>query len=463
MLEKVSRILHDVKLCDYCIGRQFSLLGTSTTNKKRGYALKLNLTMQAHQERLLGGADPEQATQLLRDLATNGQFPPAWDVLEKLGETISLEPKASGEFECFLCGNIFARLPKLAEEVITRLQDYEFDTFLIGTRLSPVLVDREDEFRQRYELVYGEAMKSHINRELGKRVQKIVDRPVDFANPNVVVLLEIGPQHYTISVNSNPLCVYGIYRKLERGLPQTHWPCNKCRGRGCPACNHTGKEFPTSVEELVSPPFVEQASGTESKFHGAGREDADALCLGTGRPFVVEVKNPKKRRFDLEIIQSEINQQHQGRVEVQELRFCERSLIKKLKERSERSDKTYQATVGVEGEITKEEFEERLVFVKATVIGKEIAQRTPLRVVHRRADKTRSKKIYALDGEWVDKQTLKFQIKSQGGTYIKEFISSDEGRTSPSLAEMFGKPMMCTALDVIEVSRPDLSDETDFL
>jgi tRNA pseudouridine synthase 10 len=42
-------------------------------------------------------------------------------------------------------------------------------------------------------------------------------------------------------------------------------------------------------------------------------------------------------------------------------------------------------------------------------------------------------------------------IKTEGGLYIKELISSDEGRSNPSVTEVLGTQAICAELDVIEV------------
>ena len=51
--------------------------------------------------------------------------------------------------------------------------------------------------------------------------------------------------------------LYGRYRKLSRELPQTRarWRCPACRGPGCAACGGTGRQFASSVEELIAPIF----------------------------------------------------------------------------------------------------------------------------------------------------------------------------------------------------------------
>ena len=80
-------------------------------------------------------------------------------------------------------------------------------------------------------------------------------------------------------------------------------------------------------------------------------------------------------------------------------------------------------------------------------------QRTPIRVAHRRADLTRKRSIFDIEFQWVNKYHFRAIIKAMGGTYIKEFISGDEGRTKPSLAELFGVPLKCEELDIIDVGK----------
>jgi len=62
-----------------------------------------------------------------------------------------------------------------------------------------------------------------------------------------------------------------------------------------------------SIEEFISPEFIEASKATDSKFHGAGREDIDVRMLGTGRPFIIELKNPKIRAIDLHKIEKRVN------------------------------------------------------------------------------------------------------------------------------------------------------------
>ena len=48
--------------------------------------------------------------------------------------------------------------------------------------------------------------------------------------------------------------------------------------------------------------------------------------------------------------------------------------------------------------------------------------------------------------------TFAMKIKTEGGLYIKELISGDEGRSQPNVSEILGVNAICEQLDVLEVS-----------
>ncbi len=92
-----------------------------------------------------------------------------------------------------------------------------------------------------------------------------------------------------------------------RGIPQTYFYCKVCNGKGCESCKYTGKKYNTSVGELIGNEFLKYTHGSNFIFHGCGREDIDALMLGNGRPFVLEIKDPMIRSINLYEIENIIN------------------------------------------------------------------------------------------------------------------------------------------------------------
>ena len=203
--------------------------------------------------------------------------------------------------------------------------------------------------------------------------------------------------------------------------------------------------YPESVELLVSPPALEIAIGTDSKFHGAGREDIDVKMLGNGRPFVLEIKEPHIRDLNLERLQDKINEFANEKVEVQDLKFVGRERKGQIKCSSTDTYKVYKAIVELENDIKEDELESLQSL-------KTIKQRTPIRVSHRRADKIRTRKVRKISTKWINSKKFEMIIECEGGLYIKELISGDEGRSNPSVSEILENPALCTQLDVLEVN-----------
>jgi tRNA pseudouridine synthase 10 len=249
----------------------------------------------------------------------------------------------------------------------------------------------------------------------------------------------------------NSAFVYGRYRKLERDVPQTEWPCRECDGSGyrgsepCEHCDGAGYLYEESVEGYVAPVVEDVMDGTESVFHGAGREDVDARMLGTGRPFVVEVKEPRRRRVDVERLEADVNAFAAGTVEVEGLRLATYAMVERVKKLD--ASKTYRAEVEFGARVSADE----LAAALDALDGATVEQFTPHRVDHRRANTTRTREVYGASGELSDPYRATVEIHGAGGLYIKELVSGDEGRTEPSLAGLLGVPATVTALDVIAV------------
>ncbi|MEM3365941.1 MAG: tRNA pseudouridine(54/55) synthase Pus10 [Candidatus Methanomethyliaceae archaeon] len=433
VLEDAKRMLSKYILCDSCLGRQFGGLVKGVTNRERGRAIKLVLALEGHSEFLKSKGD-----ELLKILITNGLFQPAANVLG-----IQIEGK---ERQCALCGGIMDRIGEYAEGVAKALEGLDYDNFLIGVRVAGEVAEREDRIRAEFGIEFGESMRMECSREIGKEVSKITGKVVEFKKPDMVVLVEVpGPK---ILVRPMPLYISGRYRKLVRGIPQSKWDCAHCRGRGCEVCHGTGKIYPTSVEEMVVGPVLEKTGGVSAKFHGAGREDVDAIVTGNGRPFVVEIKEPKKRRVDLKELEGEINRRAEGKVEVLDLAFSDKKRVRSLKEKAKVAEKIYRALVEVEREVVDKDLEK----LEKSFNGCLINQYTPKRVLHRRADKLRVKKVYEMKAKKVDSNRIELIVRCQGGLYVKELISGDDGRTKPSVSEVLGAGARCVELDVISVS-----------
>lgn len=243
------------------------------------------------------------------------------------------------------------------------------------------------------------------------------------------------------------------YRKLKRGLPQTVFYCPRCKGdrrrrQGCTECQGYGKLTKESVQELIGRRVVPAMQAKEGRFHGAGREDIDVLMLGKGRPFVFEVVGARNPDIDLEALRREIEQRAEGAIELQPFVRVPRQRVVYWKETH--FDKVYRAEVAVDAPPSPE----RLA-AAATFAGG-IVQRTPQRVAHRRADLERERQLRVLGLVPLPDGAYELRVLCQHGTYVKEWISGDEARTSPSLATLLGVSSHCRQLDVEEILTDDV-------
>ena len=393
-----ARALADEGLCDRCLGRMFGKIGTGMTNDVRGRLIREGLAEA-------DGSAPEPA------------------------ET------------CPVCEGVFDLMPRFAEIAAEAVNSVESENFLIGTRIEPAIAANEKALWEKHGLENAEAIKSELNREIGKIALPMINRRVEFKNPQVVALVDT--RFGDVKLDIAPLFIAGRYNKYSREIPQTIWPCRECHGKGCPHCHGKGKMYETSVQEIIGDIALEMAEGKEHFFHGMGREDIDACMLGDGRPFVLEISEPKKRFIDLDELERRSSAGEMAAFN--SLHFVQREAVERYKGAAAR--KTYRAHVKADGKINKE----TVVEVALSFKDADIDQRTPRRVEHRRADLVRHRRIYWVKADNFDGDGFDLEMETDSGTYVKEFVSGDDGRTEPSFSERLGTKCVVAALDVLAI------------
>lgn len=363
---------------------------------------------------------------------------------------------------CSICDNLLLKEEQIFSLVKhkIRILGLEFDSFIMACQInSKKILKREKKAYKHLNYKGHDDINHHIKRDIGVLVAKRLNKKIEFQQPDVVIMLKIKDSPFNNSpypevsnvnvfVDTNPLFIEGKYRKLQRGIPQTKWPCSNCKGRGCPECNHTGQQYNDTVEGLIAGQILPMTRGNDTKFHGSGREDIDVLMLGDGRPFVMEVKHPFKRNINLKFLRRLINSHSDGKIEVNDLKFTTRERIASIKNSSTESYKIYRAIATFDNGVTSEDIRK----IESLHV---INQRTPVRVQKRRADLVRTRSIDKIEAERIDSKNLKLTIKCQGGLYIKELISGDNGRTIPSISSITNNPAICSQLDVLKVHIPE--------
>merc|ERR1719483_834196 len=248
-----------------------------------------------------------------------------------------------------------------------------------------------------------------------------------------------------ISCSHTQVYVAGRYQKYSRTLCQSPWFLN-------------GKRLMEgSVEEWICNPMKDMFRPTDSKLSSSGREDVDVRMLGSGRPFVIELINPHASKFtkdEIAKLQQRINASTKD-VQVRDLQIVTKENTDKLKQGEEDKTKTYTAYCWCERKLEQADVD-TLNNIKDLVLH----QKTPLRVLHRRTAVTRDRTVHKCEATIMGGHTFKLVMTTQAGTYIKEFVHGDFGRTSPNMTELLHADCDITALDVesVDVDWPPFID-----
>jgi tRNA pseudouridine synthase 10 len=435
---------------------------------------------------------------------------------------------------CPFCENLFEEAPLLAQIIHEEIGEHECDRLQLGARFPKDQSEVEDHLRKRFGAGGSAALKTSLVEEVAAQLRAIdsnVRLVID--KPQILALIDVLTLTVDLDIRSH--YIYGRYRKLARGIPQTKWPCRACKGRGCRKCDGTGMQYDSSVQGLVGNPLLDIFGSKEHAFHGMGREDIDVRCLGRGRPFVIEMKKPVKRNIEASVMMAAINDAADGQIEVTDMRHSNRSEVVRVKDTP--AEKSYTIRFKIEAatqdemneltkvlEIPKEDKrgrnrrrqrrphpnsrkeeekaevdlsalskaelvsiceekelpksgtkgvlieriqnysedtlplpgQEHVLEIMQKLQGCTLAQRTPERVAHRRADKIRRRKVMQTNGAKVEvgkdgSMYGEFSLRCESGTYVKETIHGDGGRTQPSVASLIGA--LCTVewLDVADI------------
>lgn len=196
------------------------------------------------------------------------------------------------------------------------------------------------------------------------------------------------------------------------------------------------------------------------KFHSAGREDVDVRMLGTGRPFVLELISPMRERFseaDLRRLESCINASYEGSVEVSRLCRTVADITVRLARHSESKVKRYRCVIWSSRAIEDVDMDPHVQAIHA-MRDLSIEQKTPLRVLHRRSLHPRPRLIHSLRLTALNAHWFLLDLETQAGTYVKEFVHGDMGRTTPHLGLLLNARTDIIQLDVVGMAMQDLDE-----
>ena len=372
VLSTSNEIIKKYNLCDYCLGRSFTKQFRLSSNKILGKKLK------------------------------NGR---------------------ESNHSCYICKNLFDNLDHFLKLMLDSSFDYKFRTFSIGTIIKPSIVDRDDALKSEFKLRGIDGIKSDITKELVKLFSKKTKKITNYIDPDIIFTVNL--KEPSCNLRSKPIVISGRYTKSKRGYSQKQKSCDNCSGKGCRTCNFHGISEFNSVEGVISKLIFKKFGGTTTKFTWIGGEDKSSLVLGSGRPFIVKLLNPSKRKIKLSDYASDF-------ISIFNLKIIDDSPKTPLKFSS-------LATIKIS---TDSKFDaENLKKLKNL-------KNSPI-IVSEKSGRSYEKKIFDINYKKTSDQIILVKIRVEGGLPIKRFVIGND--VTPNISETIGTHCIPEEFDFLEI------------
>ena len=372
VLSTSNEIIKKYNLCDYCLGRLFTKQLRLSSNKILGKKLK------------------------------NGR---------------------ESNHSCYICKNLFDNLDHFLKLMLDSSFDYKFRTFSIGTIIKPSIVDRDDALKSEFKLRGIDGIKSDITKELVKLFSKKTKKITNYIDPDIIFTVNL--KEPSCNLRSKPIVISGRYTKSKRGYSQKQKSCDNCSGKGCRTCNFHGISEFNSVEGVISKLIFKKFGGTTTKFTWIGGEDKSSLVLGSGRPFIVKLLNPLKRKIKLSDYASDF-------ISIFNLKIIDDSPKTPLKFSS-------LATIKIS---TDSKFDaENLKKLKNL-------KNSPI-IVSEKSGRSYEKKIFDINYKKTSDQIILVKIRVEGGLPIKRFVIGND--VTPNISETIGTHCIPEEFDFLEI------------
>ena len=206
ILENAITTMKEGYICDNCLGRTCANLLSGYSNEQRGKILRLAVAFLVDSDEKI-------------DIDSSNFYGIKF-------RNVKIKPEKPKE--CKLCKNFFLeKIDDVTKNVIDKLKDIEFDTFLIGSIVSDDLLKAEEDLWSKIGIEFCEPIKSEINREIGKRIEKMTKKLFDSKNPDVTVIVDLSTNKIRAEIRS--LYVFGKYKKLVQYTPSEMDLFEMCR------------------------------------------------------------------------------------------------------------------------------------------------------------------------------------------------------------------------------------------
>lgn len=370
-----KKILSEYDLCDHCLGRLF--------------AKKLGLVSN----KILG---------------------------KKIRKKIKLKNK-----KCYVCKNVFDILHFYLEKMQEASSVYDFRTFLVGAKLKPSVLDRDDHLRSQFKLRGIDGIKTSITRELAKQFSRKTKRNYNMSDPDLTVTVDFKTE--SCEAHSKSLYVSGRYVKPVRDIPQKQKPCQNCLGKGCVTCQKHGMTEFDSVEGMICKYFFDRFGAIQAKITWIGGEDTTSVVLGKGRPFFARLLNPKKRKPKIP-----------DKIKLNKITILGLKQIPKIPQGPIPFVSKVKLYITTETPITLESLAKLDDLINNTV------------AIYEKSGKRSEKKIYSINYDVESQNSFYLSMKLDGGVPLKHFVAG--GDIFPNISDLISNKSKLERFDFDEVN-----------
>ncbi len=372
VLSTSNKIIKKYNLCDYCLGRLFTKQLRLSSNKLLGKKLK------------------------------NGR---------------------ESNHSCYICKNLFDNLDHFLKLMLDSSFDYKFRSFSIGTIIKPSIVDRDDALKSEFKLRGIDGVKYDITKELGKLFSKKTKKITNYIDPEIIFTVNL--KEPSCNLRSKPIVISGRYTKSKRGYSQKQKSCDNCSGKGCRTCDFHGISEFNSVEGVISKLIFKKFGGTTTKFTWIGGEDKSSLVLGSGRPFIVKLQNPLKRKIKLSDYASDF-------ISIFNLKIIDDSPKSPLKFSS-------LVTIKIS---TDSKFDAKYLKKLKNLKNCSI-------IVSEKSGRSYEKKIFDINYKKTSDQIILVKMRVEGGLPIKRFVIGND--VTPNISGIIGTNCVPDKFDFLEI------------
>jgi len=340
-------------------------------------------------------------------------------------------PEDLHPLDCSACCGILHSIPLIKRSIVDAVGDFKYHDVQI--EMPKKMQECDEKFNQDMGLSSSCNIKHFLRAKFNAELPRTPEGPT--------LLITISSfDRVRSSLKWPNVYLYGVYQKNSRRVSHSRF--------------FVGRPL-SSVDSEIIKAVSKYFRCSQITFESAGREDADVRMLGSGRPFCLHINNPVPfhgtNPKDINDFVSMLSEKIPDSIEcenfvsISKLRLCIGKPFLNPKHM-----KKYRCVISCSNEVSDEMLER---INSASDIT--LKQRTPLRVAHRRGLMIREKKIVSLSAQRISKRFFILDLETNGGTYIKEFVSSDFGRTEPFLGQIMepNEPVQCQIhqLDVVFV------------